>query len=310
MPRVFRVSLASMLLAASTCAATAGGPAIGQFELKDLEAGAGYLQFQSQNAYSWGEPRRKTGRGDDGELIADENTVVRMRNALEMEMGFTRYLKSRIGIEFEKERIDDPATLAGANDFDSLKLSEIGGEIIGIMIPRDGDGFGLGAVVEIEHPLGGGEENSVVMGPIFELASGPWFAAFIPMGVHHFGGSVEAGEARDEKWDFAYAAQLLYAYSPEWSLGVEAYGTVDRIAGSGHPNEANEAFGDFDQHRLGPIVYYTYALPGKSIRHDAGEGGDDDDEEGPTATFGLGFFAGLNENTPDGTLKASLEVDF
>lgn len=293
--------------------ATAGGPAVGQFELKDLESGVGYLQFQSQNAYSWGDERRKT-KLEDGELLADENSVIRQRYALEMEMGLNRYLKGRIGIEFEQERIDDPAALSSANDFGDLNLSEIGGELIAILVPRDGDGVGLGFVTEAEHPIGGGEPNSVIMGPIFEWASGPWFAAVIPMAVHHFGGPREDGAALDNKWDFAYAAQALYEASETWSFGLEAYGTVDRIGSTGHAGEAALAFGDHDQHRAGPIVYYTYALPGKSLRQSAHAGAADDSAgeeiEGPSATLGVGFFAGLNDNTPAGTAKLSLEIDF
>lgn len=302
--RLAAVCLSSLALAR---AAHAEGPAIGQFELKNLEAGFGYLEFQSQNAYSWGQPRRAADLGG-AEPLYDENSVARQRHALEMEMGLSRYLKFRVGIEFEKERVDEPGSPAEANDFDSLRLSEIGGEVIAIAIPRDGDGFGLGAVVEAEHPIGGGEPNSIIMGPIFELASGPWFAALIPMGVHHFGGPREDGEARDNKWDFAYAVQLAYAISPAWTLAVEAYGTLDRLGSTGHPSEAAVRFGDHDQHRAGPIVYYTLALPGLAA---AGAGdGEDGDDEAPNATFGLGFFAGLNSNTPDGTLKASLEIDF
>ncbi|MGQ0673551.1 MAG: hypothetical protein ACT4N2_11850 [Hyphomicrobium sp.] len=291
--------------------ARAGGPAIGQFELKDLEAGAGYLQFQSQNAYAWGNPQRGVAPGDpdeDEEALFDENTVVRRRHALEVEVGFSRYLKSRIGIEFEEERLDEPATLSQADDFADLALTEIGGEIIAIAIPRDGDGFGLGAVVEVEKPIlsAEGEPSSVIMGPILEFASGSWSATVIPMAVHQFGGDAEESEdggkePRDEKWDFAYAAQLMYAFSDRYALALEGYGTVDRLGRTGHPTEANLRFGDFDQHRLGPILYVTLPLDGGAAT--AGE-------EAPTLTLGAGVLVGLNETTPDGTFKLSAEVDF
>ncbi len=304
-------SLSILLLASVLISnARAEGPFIGQFELKDLEAGHGYLQFQSQNAYAWGHPRRRTAT-DGGETLFDENSVTRLRNALEMEVGLSNYLKFRIGIELEEERFDDPPSIGQANGFSSWKLSEIGGEVIAILIPREGDGFGLGIVTEAEHPLEAGEANALIMGPIFEFAAGPWSASAIPMGVTFFGGDREDNEPRDNKWDFAYAAQITYTFSPAWALAVEAYGTVDRIGSTGHPTEENEAFGDSDQHRLGPVLYYTYALPGATIRSGLETAdSDDDDEEGPTATLGVGFFAGLTEHTPDGTLKVSLEVDF
>ncbi len=288
----------------------AEGPAIGQFELKDLEAGADHLQFQSQNAVMWGQPRRETGVAD-GELLLDDNSVTKARAALEVEQGLTSHLKFRIGIEFEKERADEPSTLAAADDFDTFKLTEIGGEVIAIWIPREGDGFGWGSVVEAERPIGGGGEmNSVVYGHIFELAQGPWFAALQPMVVQHFGGEKEDGLPRDNKWDFAYAAQALYTASPAWTFGVEAYGTIDRIGSTGHRDEANATFGDHDQHRLGPIVYYTVPLFGAPGPAKAGANEADEEDEGTTATIGVGYFVGLTEDTPDGTAKLSIEVDF
>ena len=36
----------------------------------------------------------------------------------------------------------------------------------------------------------------------------------------------------------------------------------------------------------------------------------DDDREGTSLNIGIGFLAGLNGKTPDGTLKLSIEVDF
>lgn len=293
--------------------AAAEGPAIGQFELKTLESEAGFLEFQSQNAYAWGQPRRGTKLLDpaSGERLYDENSVTRMRNALEMEMGFTRYLKSRIGIEFEDERVDEPGSPWQANDFSGLKLTELGGEVIAILIPRDGDGFGLGAVVEFENPVfsASDEPKKLIMGPIFEVAQGPWSASFIPMGVHFFGSEPEEGEARDNKWDFAYAGQIKYTFSERWELALEAYGTVDRIESTGHRGEAGEAFGDFDQHRLGPILYHTIAMGEGSPAREA-QNGEAGEEEGSELTIGLGFLAGLNENTPDGTLKLSVEYEY
>ena len=72
------------------------------------------------------------------------------------------------------------------------------------------------------------------------------------------------------------------------------------------PSESAELFGDFDQHRAGPVVYYTHAFDaaGPSARTDAAE-----DEEKSLA-IGLGWLAGLNGNTADHTLKLSIEVQF
>lgn len=282
-------------------------PAIGQFELKTLESAPGYLEFQSQNAWTFGQPRRQSAIVD-GEEIYDDNAVIKQREALEMEMGFTRYLKMRIGIEFEEERIEDPASPAEANGFAALKLDEIGTELIAVFIPRDGDGFGFGTVVEFERPLESGEQMSLIMGPIFEYAAGPWLVSAIPMLVHDFGGDPDEDGIKDDKWDFAYAAQVAYEFSETWTLAIEAYGTVERLGGTGTRGEAALAFGDHDQHRIGPILYYTYDF-GRSLRPDPRRDANGEIESSEVSV-GLGLLAGLNDDTPDATLKLSVEVDF
>jgi len=298
--------LASLLV---SLPAYAEGPFVGQFELKTLESAPGYLEFQSQNAYSFGQPSRAIVADDDDEdeLVYDHNSVIRQRHALEMEFGFTRYLKSRIGIEFENERLEEPGSPLAADDFTGTKLTEIGGELIAILVPRDGDGVGLGAVVEVEHPIysAKGEPNSILMGPILEWASGAWTARAVPAVVRSFGGRREEPEEGeppvplDHDWDFSYAAELGYTFSETWTLKVEGYGTVDRLGDSGHRGEAARRFGDFDLHRLGPVLYWSVPL--------APETGE---EEGSELSIGLGLLAGLNDNTPDSTLKLSAEVDF
>jgi hypothetical protein len=83
-------------------------------------------------------------------------------------------------------------------------------------------------------------------------------------------------------------------FSETWTLTVEAYGTIDRIFGSGNPSESDLLFGDFDQHRIGPILYYNFKPA----------------PDGPEVAIGSGILAGLNNNTPDATLKLSVEVEF
>lgn len=302
-----RSALILSFVASIAASPAAADPAIGQFELKNLESYSGYMEFQSQNAWTFGQPRRESA-DIGGETIYDDNSIIKQREALEMELGFTRYLKMRVGIEFEQERIDDPESPQAANDFAPLKLDEIGTEVIAILIPRDGDGFGFGTVVEFERPLEDGEQMSLILGPIFEYASGPWFLAAIPMLVHDFGGDPDEDGVSDDKWDFAYAAQLAYSFSDTWTLALEAYGTVERLGDTGQRTEAALAFGDHDQHRIGPVLYYSYDF-GRSIRPDPRPNAEGE-VENSELTVGLGFLAGLNEDTPNGTLKLSVEVDF
>lgn len=286
----------AMLTVLSCCYASPqvdAGPVIGQFELKTLDSSPGAFEFQSQNAWSFGHPARQVATDSTGQPVFDENTAIRQRHALELEAGFTSSLKMRAGIEFEKERFDDPETAGQANAFDELQLSEIGVELIAILVPRHDDGTGVGIVTEYERPLDRDEPDALTVGPVIEFQSGRWFAAAVPMAVRTFGGGTDDGHERDDKWDFAYAAQLAYRFSERWSLALEGYGTVERLEDSGHPSESAQLFGDFDQHRAGPVLYLTSGT-----------------EDEMSLNVGIGLLEGLNSDTADHTLKLSIEVDF
>lgn len=296
------------IAAGATGLATAAvaGPAIGQFEVKSLDAEPGEIEFQSQNAYSFGVPRRKTVL-DNGELEGDDNSQARARNALELEFGITHTLKTRIGIEYEAERREEFTTLREADGFQDLKLDEYAAEVIWVAIPRKGDGVGLGVVVEFEVPAESGEAKTLIAGPIFEWASGRWQLTLNPTLVQFFGGERNDAGQQDEKIDFAYANHLKYHWSDSIDIALETYGTIERVGGRGGRSEEAALFGDFDQHRIGPVVYWNFD-PGLGDTA-SGEGSDDDDDEKPVS-LGLGALFGLNSNTPATTLKLSLEVYF
>ncbi len=84
--------------------------------------------------------------------------------------------------------------------------------------------------------------------------------------------------------------------------------TVERLGSSRHRDDAAQFFGDHDQHWIGPILYYSYDF-GRSRRSDARRDAFGNIENSEL-TLGLGLLADLNENTPDMTLKLSLEIDF
>ncbi|MCC7251540.1 hypothetical protein [Hyphomicrobium sp.] len=289
--------------AALSTGPAAAGPAIGQFEMKTLDSEPGELEFQSQNAVMFGNPRRKSVTDVGGDLEADDNSLARARAALELEFGITRYLKGRIGIEYERERREDFRTIGEAQGYEDLKLDEYAAELIGVIVPRHGDGIGVGIVVEFEVPAESGGAKTLIAGPIFEWASGPWSATVIPTLVQFFGGERNEAGQQDEKIDFAYATQLKYRWSEHFDFALEAYGTVERIGGRGGKSEESALFGDFDQHRLGPIVYWNFT-PEFARKAD----GKDDDEE--MVSLGFGALFGLNDDTPDTTLKLSMEVFF
>ena len=266
------------------------GPAINQFEIKDLEVEVGAWEFQSQNAHSWRQPHREFAR-EDGEFEYDDNSVVRQRHALELEVGTTTWMRNRVGIEFEKERIDDPPSFARRDAFDSLKLEEVAVEAVVVLWPEDQLGVGLGLLAEYQHLLESDEPDSIVFGPILESHWGRWEVVANPAFVQFFG-----GEEDDDKIDFTYGAHLMYHANAHLDLGVELYGTIDRLGASGKRSDEARRFGDHDLHRLGPIAYFNHAFGG--------------DEDAQHLSLGVGLFFGINDDTPDYTLKWSVEFEF
>jgi hypothetical protein len=267
------------------------GPAINQFEIKDLDVEVGQWEFQSQNAHSRDQPRRGFIEDEPGDFEYDDNSVVRARHALEAEVGVLGWLRMRVGVEFEKERLDDPPALFMRDDFDAPKLEEIAVEWVAVFIPVERSGVGLGLLVEYQHLLESEEPNSIVFGPILETGWENWELVLNPIFVRFFGGT-----PHDSKIDFAYGAHILYDLSPALDVGIEAYGTLERLWPSGTRSEEARLFGDHDLHRLGPSAYYQHIFAG----------GDDQQ----VLSIGLGLFFGVNENTPDYTFKWSVEFEF
>ena len=229
------------------------GPAVNQFEVKDLQIEQGEVEIEDQSDWAFGLPRRKFVNGGSPEF--DDNEVARQRHSIEMSMGLTNWLKIGPGFELEEERVDDPDSFADANKFDSLKVTEIQFEGVVVFVPVKTHGIGLGAYAELQLPVSSDEARTLYVGPIIQAVSGPWSATGNFAFVKFMGGEPEDGEARDEKWDFAYFTQLKYDASEAWAFALEAYGTIDRLGNSGTPSEAAVAIGDQDQHRIAPVLY-------------------------------------------------------
>lgn len=312
----FRAVMGIAAVAAALCPTAArAGPAINQFEVKDLQSAPGEFEFQSQNAFSTGQPARRS-VGTSPDIDYDDNTVIRQREALELQVGITDYFRIRLGIEFEQERLDDPQLFADRNAFAKLELDELALEAVLVFVKPKPNGVGLGLLIEYGAPLSGGSESQseVFIGPIVEAHAGPWSLIGNFAFVRHMGGNAEAGNddyVRDEKWDFSYFLQGQYEFSKAWALAVEAYGTIDRLGNSGTKSEEAALFGDFDQHRAGPVAYYTFSPDGFGRTRGAAprlaeDGGDKEVE----VSVGVGALFGLNEHTPDTTYKLSVEVEF
>ena len=290
--------------------------------MKDLDSAPGEMQFQSQNALSFGQPRRSVIQTSPGQFAFDDNIVAKERYALEMQMGITSWFRTRLGLEFEKDRLDDPGLPARANAFNDLQLTSVALEGVLVFVPVKKQGVGLGLLVEFDDGIRGGGRQ-LYAGPIIQAVSGPWSGIANLLLVQHFGSPDRFHQLpEDRSLDFAYALQLQYEISQTWAVALEGYGTFDRIAPAGNQAETLALFGRFDQHRAGPVVYYRFNPDPSAHPARTGPGvkvlgkGDDDDKPGAggdkemSVSLGLGLLFGLNDNTAKETLKLSLEYNF
>jgi hypothetical protein len=292
--------------------------------MKDLDSEPGAFQFQSQNAFSTGLPRRRVVETAPGVFAFDDNPATRERLALEMQMGITSWFRARLGVEFEKSKLDDPGLPARADAFGDLQLSSVAMEGVIVLKQIKGDGMGLGLLTEFDGATREGGKQ-LYIGPIIQGVQGPWSGLANLLLVQHFGSPDRFHELpADRSLDFAYALQLQYEVSASWAVALESYGTFDRIAAPGNQEEALALFGRFNQHRAGPVVYYRFNPAPLATKAGGGAkgpakdlddnkpspGGAESGERETSVSIGVGLLFGLNSNTPDQTLKLSLEYNW
>ena len=314
--------------------------AVEEFEIEEAGVEKGKVELYYQGDQHFGFPRRgfivTDTDPDNFEFSVDDNEVPKHRDYLEFGMGLTDWVSISVAAEFSKERVDDPKLLEDREVFRGIKFSGYEGELKLVLVPRNGDGFGITWFTEI----GTSEPSSTVgstvgIGPIVEFAKGPFSATFNPVFVKHFSGENvemvnEDGatvivERADNRWDFNYGWQVAYQMSSALTLTVEGFGSVERLGSTGwaaHTVEderlaieaaggsVEKLLGDHDQHYAGPIVYYKLDTGGgtMAVKDDGAKDGGDD--EGSSVTLGFGVLFGLNDNSNDVALKWSIESEF
>jgi hypothetical protein len=282
-----------------------------EFEIKETTVEKGEVELEYKGDYHSGNPNRKFGI-DGGEIVADENDIVRQSHSFELGFGLTNFLKLSVGAEAEEERFDDVDGVALVNTFDSLKFTALEANATLALVKPTANGFSLAAYASIEHAFESSEGEIARIGPLLSVAQGRWSATASFLFAKHFGGN-DPEENSDDRWDFEYAAQVAYEMNDRLTLAVESYGLVKRLGSSGSPGDGALAFGDQDHYRLGPVAYYTFKRSAHES-HAMKLGNSDDDEEGEDdgggVTMNLGVLLGLNDDTPGTTLKWGLSAGF
>ncbi len=310
------------------CAALVGTASgqLNQFEIKEPKVEAGEVEVELLGDYHLGQPRRRFIEESPGSFVFDANEFNRQRHTLGLGYGLTKWLGLGLEIEAEQERFEDPETVARANAFGELKVTEIQLEGTIVLVPVGKQGFGVAALFEHNIAVDRREVDQLFLGTALQYVQGPWSATANLYAVKNFGGREELDGAlvSDERWDFQYAAQLKYRVNETLALALEGYGVVERLGNSGTRSEARVRFGDFDRHLLGPVFYYSWNADDRVARNSgqrlrargvAGDGkagvdDEDGDKQGPRYTLGAGVLFRLNENTSDAALKWALTVEF
>lgn len=145
-------------------------------------------------------------------------------------------------------------------------------------------GFDFGWYTAVDARVYRDATNTVTFGPILQFGNDKLSLTVNPFLQQTFGTNSTDGI------DFFYGVGGKAQIQKGLSIGFEAYGLI--------PNVGNAPGSDFQQHRVGPVLYLEGDIgkprPGK--------------EEAPKAKLELGGFFGLTEATPDFTAKAKLSI--
>ncbi len=214
----------------------------------------------------------------------------RLRSSHEIALGygFTDWMKAGAKLSFDKPADDD------------FQLSTAGVEAQ-LMFKKFEKGLGLAWFTGVDFRVDRDETNTVTFGPVIQLGTEKTQLLLNPFFATTFGANREDGV------DFAYAWALKQEIREGLSFGIEGYGVI--------PNLGDSPGSDFQEHRIGPVVYMERALKGgngngkrMSVK-DAGAAGGADDG-GPKLSLEAGVLFGLTEGTQDTAFKLKAAITF
>jgi hypothetical protein len=134
---------------------------------------------------------------------------------------------------------------------------------------------------EVEGAVHHDETNATTFGPIVQFGQDKASLILNPYFEKSFGKNHEEGI------EFNYQWQAKASMNERVALGIEGYGAI--------PDIAHAPSVDFQEHRIGPVIYYEKELPGAHER-----------------VFGIdaGILFGLTEATPHVTGKINANFTF
>jgi len=219
---------------------------------------------------------------------------VRSSAELAIKYGITEWWKFELTAELDEPEGQDLrfSTVGIENTFALRKLES---------------GIGLGWFTGVDFAVHRDETNTVTFGPILQFGSDKASITLNPLFEKTFGQNREEGVA------FVYAWQAKAEVREHVAVGIEGYGVI--------PDIGNAPGIDFQEHRIGPVLYLDFDLdrngkPEKRLslkdtgRHGRAGEQEGHDEEGPKLALELGVLFGLTEATPDTTVKFKAAASF
>jgi hypothetical protein len=201
----------------------------------------------------------------------------RLRASTELSVGYglTSWWKAGLKGAFDRE-VGGP-----------FELTTVGIEQQFVLKPLS-EGFGLGWYTTIDFSTISGSPHATAFGPILQLGTEKTSLSFNPFFVRTFGPNHEEGVA------FPYAWQAKHEIREGLAFGIEGYGVV--------PNIANSPSVDFQEHRIGPVVYFERELPKTTLAPPSAAA--------PKIALEAGVLSGLTEGTQDVAVKVKGGITF
>jgi hypothetical protein len=261
-------------------ALSTAAPAIaGVFDVKTPEAAKGETEIGVNTTFFSGYP-----------MNAD---LLRRSAEVGVGYGFADWWKAGL-----KLSLDQPV---GGN----LEVQTAGVEGLWVLRKREGNALGIAWFTGADFRIADAATNTLTFGPIIQWGTDKTTLTLNPLFARTF------GRNREEGVDFTYAWQVKHEVREGFSIGVEGYGVL--------PNIGKTPGIDFQEHRIGPVLYFERSLARgataapkmagmKDVKGAADAGKDGDG--GPKFAGEIGVLFGLTDATQDVAIKIKGAITF
>jgi hypothetical protein len=194
--------------------------------------------------------------------------AVRYSMELEYTYGVTKWLSLSPLVDFDKP------------DGDSFHATVAGVESVWFPV-EVGTLLTVAWFTEVEGAVHHHETNSTTFGPVVQFGHDKASLILNPYFEKSF------GQNHEEGIEFNYQWQAKAGLNERLALGIEGFGVI--------PDIGNSPGIDFQEHRIGPVLYYEKELAGENER---------------TFAIDAGVLFGLTEATPNVTGKLNASLTF